>query len=90
MLPYPNSLPFNLDQQLSAEQYILPNRTAAEEVLPILASEVEHAMKDMKNNKAPGKDQIVMEMLRAGGELVRTKPKELFNQVLTKEGMPKE
>ena len=65
-------------------------RTAAEEVPPIFDSKVEHAMKDMKNNKAPGEDQIVMEMLRAGGRVVRTKLKELFNQVLTKEEIPKE
>lgn len=66
------------------------NKPAAEEVPPILDSEVENAMKGMKNNKAPGEDQIVMEMLRAGGEIVCTKLKELFNQVLTKEEVPKE
>ena len=65
-------------------------KTGAEEVPPILDSEVENAMKGMKNNKAPGEDQIVMEMLRADGEIVRTKLKELFNQVLTKEEVPKE
>ena len=44
----------------------------------------------MKNNKAPGEDQIVIEMLNAGGEIVRKKLGKLFNEVLTKEQIPKE
>ena len=62
----------------------------AEDVPPILDSEIEHAMKSMKNNKAPGEDQVAIEMLKAGGELVRSKLRTLFNRVMTEENVPNE
>ena len=62
----------------------------AEDVPPILDSEIEHAIKGMKNNKAPGEDQIVMEMLKAGGEVVRSKLRTLFNRVMTDVKIPNE
>ena len=62
----------------------------AEEVPPILNSEIERAMKSMKNSKAPGEDQIVIEMLRLGGEVIQEKIKELYNKVLTSEKVPSE
>jgi len=62
----------------------------AEEVPSILDSEIEYAMKKMKNQKAPGEDQVVIKMLKAGGEIVRRKIKELFDNVIRSEQVSKE
>ena len=61
-----------------------------EEVPSILTSEVERALSQIKSSKAPGEDQIVAEMIRAGGEIARRKIQELFNAVLRTETVPKE
>ena len=61
-----------------------------EEVPLILPSEVERALRQMKRSKAPGEDQIVVEMIRAGGEIALRKIHELFNAVLRTETVPKE
>ena len=37
------------------------------EVSSILTSEVESALSQMKGSKAPGKDHIVVEMIKSGG-----------------------
>ena len=48
------------------------------------------AMKSMKNSKAPEEDQVVIEMLKLGGEVIQEKIKELYNKVLTSEKVPSE
>ena len=44
----------------------------------------------MKSSKAPGEDQIVVEMIIAGSEIALRKMQELFNAVLRTETIPKE
>ena len=44
----------------------------------------------MKSSKAPGEDQIVAEMIWAGGEIALRKIQELFNAVLRTETVRKE
>ena len=65
-------------------------KVETEEVPSILTSEVERALSQMKSSKAPGEDQIVAEMIKAGGEIALRKIQELFNAVLRTETVPKE
>ena len=53
-------------------------------------SEVERTLSQLKSSKAPGEDQIVVEMLRAGGDIAVRKIQELFNAVLRTETVIKE
>lgn len=63
-------------------------KTPAEEVPTILISEIEKAVKQMKNGKSPGEDLIIIEMIKAGGSVLLKKLQHLFNQVITKEKVP--
>ena len=65
-------------------------KVETEEISSILTSEVERALSRMKSSKTPGEDQIVAEMIRAGGEIALRKIQELFNAVLITETVPKE
>ena len=63
----------------------------AEEVSSILTSEVQRVQSQMKSSKAPGEDQIVVKMIRPGGEIVLSKIQKLFNNAaLRTDTVPKE
>ena len=51
-----------------------------EEVPLILTSEVERDLNQMKSSKEPGEDQIVVKVIRAGGEIALRKIQELFKK----------
>lgn len=44
----------------------------------------------MNNNKAPGEDQIMIKMIKAGGDTTLKKINELFNRLLETEKVPRE
>ena len=64
--------------------------TSAEEIPSILKSEVEKAVHHMSNNKSPVEDRVVIEMIKAGGDILITKLQHLFNRVIEMEKVPKE
>jgi hypothetical protein len=63
-------------------------RSPAEMVPPILKSEVEKAIIEMKNGKSPGEDQVVIEMVKAGGNVIQEKLRKIFNRVIEEEKIP--
>ena len=65
------------------------NDEEAEEDPDIIKEEVILALKEMKNNRAPGEDEITSELLKAGGEILIQKMTVLFNQILDKGYVPK-
>ncbi|GFS26510.1 RNA-directed DNA polymerase from mobile element jockey-like [Elysia marginata] len=57
---------------------------------PIIATEVEHAPRKMKNGKAPGLDNISTEMLKALGNFGIVKLTEIFNYIYDSGHLPED
>lgn len=60
----------------------------SEEIPSISREEIERALKETKHGKAAGDDDIVVEMLKDGGEVIIEKLIKLFNLCLEKEDIP--
>ena len=64
-------------------------QTVPEEVPPIMAWEVEAALRIMKNGKEAGKDQVNIETLKAGEETIAKQLFKLYTQCITERHIPK-
>ena len=64
-------------------------QTDPEEVPPIMAWEVEAALRKMTNGKEPGKDQVNIEILKAGEETIAKQLAKLYTKCITGRRIPK-
>src|SRR5438552_6281888 len=65
-----------------------PPTTDDEPIPEILDCEVLHAMRQMADNKAPGKDGIVIDTMNLGGPVICKHMVKLFNNCLSKRKTP--
>ena len=64
-------------------------QTDPEEVPPIMAWEVEAALRKMKNGKEAGKYQVNIETLKAGDETIAKQLTKLYTKRITERRIPK-
>ena len=64
-------------------------QTDPKEVPPIMAWEVEAALRKMKNGKEAGKDQVNIETLKAGDETIGKQLAKLYTKCITERHIPK-
>ena len=64
-------------------------QTHPEEVLPIMARELEAALRKMKNGKEAEKDQVNIETLNAGDETIAKQLAKLYTKCITERRIPK-
>ena len=68
---------------------LLTIQTDPKEVPPIMAWEVEAALRKMKNGKEAGKDQVNIETLKAGDETIAKQLAKLYTKCITERYIPK-
>ena len=64
-------------------------QTVPKEVPPIMAWEVEAALRKMKNGEEAGKDQVNIETLKAGDETIAKQLAKLYTKCITERRIPK-
>ena len=77
-----------IEELFDHERGIKPTRKDEDYGEDILKSEVEFALRKMKRGKAPGPDQVNVEMLDSAGELGLEKLNELINKVYNTGNIP--
>ena len=64
-------------------------QTDSKEVPPIMAWDVEAALRKMKNGKEVGKDQVNIETLKAGDETIAKQLAKLYTRCITERRIPR-
>lgn len=82
----------NLYSSTNPEPYYIENRRimniGSEEIPNININEIEHALTQIKNNRAPGEDGVTTEMLKMGGTATLESIEILLNKCLSEGKIP--